>query len=357
MCTVEAKVIAADPAGHEARRDAEAAKRYVAVGRRPSPAGLRTLVAQTSVGDVARLDAMIDHLATLMGRAGDTEAHQVRRAKALALLANPARACVFLAQRPPAQPDPQTEQPGQPPAVEGDARGGGERATAVELGIAFGRLLAAGGTRVLDRLRPRTVLYVHLAEEALCPAGETGVGTQVVRVEGLGPAGLQQLKQWLGTDTVVVKPVLDPAGVRSVHRYEAPGDLAEAMRLLHPFEVFPYGTTETAGADLDHTVPYEDPEDGGPPGQTGLHNLGPLGRKHHRAKTFGGFMYHQPLPGLFLWRVPSGYWFRVDHTGTQPLGRRTPEIIRQLHPDQEHPHRPSRVEAHFGQRVRYALAN
>src|SRR3954452_12825655 len=101
MVVVEAKVIAADPAGHEARRVAAAAKRYVAAGRRPNPAGLRTLVAQTTVGDVARLEAMIDHLATLIGRAGDTDPHQVRRTKALALLANPALACLFLARHHP----------------------------------------------------------------------------------------------------------------------------------------------------------------------------------------------------------------------------------------------------------------
>ena len=96
------------------------------------------------------------------------------------------------------------------------------------------------------------------------------------------------------------------------------------MTSLHPVEVFPYGTTPTRTADLDHTQPHRQP---GPPGQTRRGNLGPLSRHHHRAKTFGGFTCHQPLPGLYLWRTPTGHWYQVDHTGTHHLGRTTPEIL------------------------------
>jgi hypothetical protein len=31
----------------------------------------------------------------------------------------------------------------------------------------------------------------------------------------------------------------------------------------------------------------------------------------------------QPSPGVFQWRTPHGYWFRVDHRGTHPLGTET----------------------------------
>jgi hypothetical protein len=31
---------------------------------------------------------------------------------------------------------------------------------------------------------------------------------------------------------------------------------------------------------------------------------------------------------VFLWRSPHGYWFRVDHTGTHPLGK-NPEAHQQ----------------------------
>ena len=94
---IEAAVVAVDPVAHEARRLAEQQRRYVAVGRRPNPSGNRTLICQTTAGDVARLDAMIDHLAEGLARLGDEDPLQERRAKALAILADPARACQVVA--------------------------------------------------------------------------------------------------------------------------------------------------------------------------------------------------------------------------------------------------------------------
>ncbi len=38
-------------------------------------------------------------------------------------------------------------------------------------------------------------------------------------------------------------------------------------------------------------------------------------------KTHGRWSLRQPSPGVFEWRSPHGYWFRVDHTGTHPLGK------------------------------------
>ena len=95
---VEAAVIAADPEGHEERRREHDERCYVSAGRyRGTDAkGNRTLVARTSASNVARLDALIQHLADLLGAAGDGDAEQVRRAKAIGLLANPAQVCVLL---------------------------------------------------------------------------------------------------------------------------------------------------------------------------------------------------------------------------------------------------------------------
>ena len=51
-----------------------------------------------------------------------------------------------------------------------------------------------------------------------------------------------------------------------------------------------------------------------------MENLGPLTRFAHRVKTHGrGWRHHQPVPGVYLWRTPHGYWFRVDQHGTHPL--------------------------------------
>jgi hypothetical protein len=195
-------------------------------------------------------------------------------------------------------------------------------------------LTGHGGARAWDRLRPRTVLYLHLAAEAL-----TGhPGARVARTRDLGPIGLDQLRDWLGTDTVVLTPVRDPASHPAVDRYELPGSLIEAIELREPYETFPYGTLPSHRADKDHTIPYRPPDHGGPPGQTTLTNLGPLSRRHHRAKTHGGFTCHQPHPGTYLWRTPTGHWYRVDHTGTTALGRQTPQILR--HPTDHPPPSP-----------------
>ena len=45
-------------------------------------------------------------------------------------------------------------------------------------------------------------------------------------------------------------------------------------------------------------------------------NLGLLSRFVHRVKTHGRWSLREPSPGVYLWRSPHGYWFRVDHHGT-----------------------------------------
>lgn len=345
IAVVEAKVIAADPQGEEALRRIEAERQFVSVGRSREH-GLRTLIARTTAGNVARLDAMVAHLAELMGAGGDNDPVQVRRARALALLANPAQACLLLGGTDcTSNAEPAAETDDVPPDPADQCL-----PTAVELGAAFGRVLEGLSKRAWDRLRPRTVLYVHLAEEAV-----NGVGrTEVARVEGAGPAAgpmtLEDLKSWLRSERVTVRPVLDPTGATPVDSYEIPAHLREALTLLQPYEVFPYGTRATREADLDHTDPYAPPDDGGPPGQTRLDNLGPLGRGHHRAKTFGGFELHQPLPGMYLWRTPTGHWFQVDQRGTHPMSRGTPPILRQLREG------PSKLEVAYAMRIETALA-
>ncbi len=127
-----------------------------------------------------------------------------------------------------------------------------------------------------------------------------------------------------------MRPVLDPLGQRPVDAYEPPPDMREAVELGAPFEIFPWGTAPSVVCDLDHTDPYRDPPDGDPPpGQTRPGNLGPLSRRHHNLKTHHGWRCYQPLPGLFLWLTPSGWWYRVDHLGTTVLGRDEPAILRQ----------------------------
>jgi hypothetical protein len=317
---VEAKVIAADPAGHERRRVAREEKRYVALGRR-TPAGAQTLFAHGNAGDQARLFAMVDHLADHLphqpdhrqdgGEAADADA---RRAQALALLANPALACLTLARA----------HSVQQPARDDQHSVDGEPPSPVHLAVELGRLLERQGPAALDRLRPRSVLYVHLDGSALAADAPA-----VARVEEHGPVSHPQLAAWLGHDRITVRPVVTPHSQSGVEDYQLPRPLEEALVLTRPREIFPYGTLPSRQADKDHTTPYDAHRRTGPP-QTSLDNLGPLSRRHHRAKTHGGFTCHQPIPGTYYWRLPSGRWYRHDRLGTQPLDHRDPPVIAQL---------------------------
>jgi hypothetical protein len=172
---------------------------------------------------------------------------------------------------------------------------------------------SAGGWRCDPaRLLPTVVLYLHLHQDTVDRdlAG-------VARWEGEGPVTAAYVRDMLGPDCrFVVKPVLDLARQAPVDGYEIPDAMREQVHLRTPAEVFPYSGATGRRVDLDHTIPYQP---GGPPGQTSPGNLGPLGRRAHRAKTHGGWQVQQPFPGIYLWRSPTGRHYLVDHTGTRRI--------------------------------------
>ena len=160
--------------------------------------------------------------------------------------------------------------------------------------------------------RPDVTLYVHLTDEAVRS------GTGVARVEQIGPVTLDRVRSWLGHANVVVKPVIDLNDQVPVDAYEIPDRIREAVHLAIPVDCFPYATSTRRTGDIDHTIPFVKPDEGGPPGQTGLGKLGPITRFHHRIKTHGHWQVAQPFTGVFVWRTPAGRYLLVDHTGTHP---------------------------------------
>ena len=94
--------------------------------------------------------------------------------------------------------------------------------------------------------------------------------------------------------------------------------------------VFPWCGRDARRSDLDHTIPYVPPDEGGPPGQTDPQNLAPLCRRHHRAKTFTGWTYQRPATAPTTWTSPHGHTWTVGPDGTTPLRAR--------------PHPPPRTE-------------
>lgn len=366
---VDAKIIEADPEAAQARAEAAALERFVRLGMRDEN-GLRTLVARAHAGDVLYVVAVLDRIAGILAEQGDPDPVEARRATALRILANPARALALLLGVTVTGHDPAWESsedlsgdlhPGgeagwmkdaegrwlhgvpsdadlQPldlddPELQGlldghllpPAAAGQEGSEADSPGSAFEATLLADLLAALQgfdasRLDPVTVVHVHLSDLAV--ASRDGV----VRVEEVGPWTMGQLRDWLSHPTspdeivsrMQVRPVLDASTVVPVDRYEVRGRMGELCVARTPYEVFPFGTVRSRKADKDHIEPYRSTR---PPGQTRLDNIAPLSRRHHRLKTHGDWLLLHPREGEYLWRTRHGHWFRVDADGTHHLGR------------------------------------
>lgn len=304
---VEAKIIEADPAAADARREAAALARFVATGQSDEH-GLRTLVARAHAGEVVYFVAMCDRLAQILELRGDTDPVDVRRSKALAILANPAGALALLEEH--ATDEPHPDDPDRSP---------------VEVPARANTCTSCGGPRIdPEKLRPRAVLHVRISELAL------GARAGVAAVDaGVGPVSVQSVADLLGHHRVSVRPVVDLRGNVPVDAYEVPHAMREALRLARPSSILPWSRTGSSSPDWDHTRSYVP----GVAGQTRITNLGPLVRFGHRVKTFGrGWQLRQPTAGVYLWRTPHGYWLRVDNDGTHPLGR-DPDLTAHDPPD------------------------
>jgi hypothetical protein len=182
-----------------------------------------------------------------------------------------------------------------------------------------------------ERSAPTVVLHVHVGADALpglallrrnkCRSLNEA---DLARVEGVGPVLLSSVRQWLGSGCKIkLQPMIDPDRMPAVDAYEVPDRMVDALLARSPVSVFPWSSSDSRRMDADHTIPYAGPPGGaptGPPGQTGLHNLGPLSRREHRFKTFGRVSVRQPVPGTFVWRSRFGRVIITNPSGTHDLG-------------------------------------
>ncbi len=246
--------------------------------------------ARLDTTDAQQLDATLSALAKAMAGLGDTDDLDVRRARALGILATPQRATALLA---------------------GDDD---------------------------ERYLPRCRVYLHLSHDMLpelvaaadapepdaCAASHTSGPTacahsrprsSVARSEIMGPIVKAQLAQLFATHRITVTPVVHAGEEPAVDSYEIPQRIAEAVRLRDVCEVFPYSSRVARRLDLDHTAAYVPDV----PQQTRPDNLGPLTRRVHRAKTARQWQLRQPASGVFWWRSPRGQTYRVTPQGTTDL--------------------------------------
>jgi len=318
LSIVEAKIIEADPAAHQAKVEAEQRRRFVSLTR-TDETGLRHVIARVTAGDAAYVDAVVSRVADLLAqRPEHAEApRDLLRSIAFGWLARPAELLRLLLEHTdpePTDPEPADRDPAPDPDPDVDVEPELPRA------LAFPADLLAALARINpDLVRPRAVLYVHLHEAALTATGSTKHGAPaggVARVEGLGPHALTQLTELLGHTRVAVQPVIDLADQVSVNRYEHPTRVRERIHLRHPGDVFPHASRVSRKVDLDHRIAYRPT---GPPGQTGTRNGQPLGRTGHRAKTHLGYQCTALPDGAILWRSPHGLHRLVDRHGTHPL--------------------------------------
>ena len=342
---LDGAVYRADPAGADADAARAAAERFVRLGR-STRHGLRLVIARAAAGDATFFSATIDRIAAILGTLGDSDPVQVRRSKAVGILAQPAHALQLLSDHRggrwdgPPEPDPVDEpfdeladEPGGErvvddgpqldPGLSSEGQTAGEQTPDVER--AAEQPARAGQHQTLrivpppfdpDRVRPKAVLYVHLSQHALT------AGQGVARLENHGPILLSRLRQILGDHTqLVLTPVIDLTDTPTpVDAYEIPPRMREHLLLRHPATTFPYAPGPSRRADLDHTLPYLPPTRGGPPGQTRIGNLGPLSRSQHRIKTFSRWQVRQPEPDTWLWRSPHHRIYLINTAGTHPLG-------------------------------------
>ncbi len=220
----------------------------------------RNLTGRLDVTDALALDATLNQLATVLAADGDLESLDQRRASALGILADPARAFQLLTGH---------DAPSQ------------QKAT----------------------------LIVHFDPST------TDSDLAIARIEGHGALSRDTWVELLGNTRITVRPVVDLNAISPVDSYEIPDRIRTAVCSRFPVDMFPYGTQPSQHCDLDHTDPY-DHGDAGPPGQTRTDNLAPISRKPHRAKTARAWQLTQYEGGWLEWTSPAGYHYATGPHGT-----------------------------------------
>lgn len=303
-------IVEADPELAERKRQIRLATRRVNFFNDDEQPGVRFVDAKLDTADAVRLNAAVTRIAEILADLGesatcaqsnpypgiDPEAESAafrnnerdaRRARALGILASPARALALLQS-----------------AARADDSGSDDH-------LPF---LGAEPVVITEPDIParKTELIIHVSDQMI--TSQTGVA----RIEGHGPATWEQVVDLLSGSKVTVRPLIDLNEITAVDRYEIPNRMRTALGLRHPYDAAPFSDRPTSrSTDCDHLRPYRR---GGPPGQTSLTNLAPTGRRWHRAKTMRHVRLLPIEPGIQLWTTRLGYQYLTTPNGTTSLG-------------------------------------
>jgi hypothetical protein len=289
---------------------------------------------------LTRFYEMVCTVATALGKLGDTDTFNQRKAKAFGIIADQDQLIDILTRADNLQDPPEpanTTASASDPAPTSTGHGDG---TGADPGSGEPAAKPAGKRRrprrsaaLLLRKPAKVKLHLHLnASDLIALSAETGEHHVIGEVEKLGPATLAKIREWLATSGATITPIIDP--VIDLNRTEArdahdpPEWMRQLVILRDPHCVFPWCERNAKTCDLDHIEPYDTgPDDTGPddrrapPGQTRPENLAPLCRRHHRAKTLYGWTYRRLPDGTYRWKDPHGHTYIVTtETGTTDLG-------------------------------------
>ena len=193
---LDAAIYEADPDGVEQQAAAAAQQRFVRLGR-GGEYGLKLIIARAAAGDAIWFKATIDRIADILTRHGNDDPVDVRRSKAIGILAQPAQALQLLCQHQDdtwdgsAEPAGLAAEPAQDESDLAQTLVDEEADVAVETSIVDKECTVRDQVsdeathRSIqitpapfnpDRARPRAIVYVHLSEAAL------SAGSGVARV-------------------------------------------------------------------------------------------------------------------------------------------------------------------------------
>jgi len=299
---------------------------------------------------LTRFHDLVTTVAIALGRLGDKDPLNVRKAKAFGIIADPDELADLLTRADHAPgpdnagtddqdgaPDPDTDDADEeatPATTNTTPTGsGGTRSTSTGPSGTGSSGTRSTGTRPstgvvggLVRKPAKVKLYAHLSPADLTTiAASTGETVVIGEVERLGPATLGKIREWLGTTGATITPVIDLNRTAAVDVHDPPEWMRELVILRDQHCIFPWCATDARSCDLDHIEPYDHgPRDGpeanrAPPGQTHPDNLACLCRHHHRAKTFGGWTYRRMPDGSYRWKDPYGNTYLVTTDGTHNL--------------------------------------